>query len=183
MLRTTTLKFRAQVNEVYRTFDTLTEADKWIEACSNVPNYVEIFGETGQDKYLYANIWPIIDGVLRGDNARILRGKYITIFVDSYSPNGILLIVPTKEYQEWQSNFAAMDTGTIDFVAMEENFTDAFEDIWTNSQLKYQYDYDWSPTFEYESNENVWYYNDYMIESFTEAIYTDGFALFTKYQD
>ena len=183
MLGATIVKFKVQVNEIYRTFDTLAEADQWIELCRDVQNPNEIFGDTGSN-IIYDNITPIINGILRGESTMCMfRGKYITIFMDPHSINGILLIVPTEKYKEWQSNFAAMDTGVIDFVAMEENFSDAFEDVWTNSQLSYKYDHEWSPTFEYESNENVWYYNEYAIEAFTEAIYTDGFALFTKFNE
>ncbi len=183
MLGATTLKFKVKVNEVSRTFNTLDEGEKWVELCRNVENHKEVFGDVGY-QHLHDNITPIIDGVLRGESTLCMfRGKYVTIFVDRHSINGILLIVPTEKYKEWQSNFAAMDTGVIDFVAMEENFADAFEDIWTNSQLKYQYDHEWSPIFEYGSNESVWCYNNYTIEAFTESIYKDGFALFTKFNE
>ena len=183
MIGATNLKFKVQVNDVCRTLDTLAEADQWIELCRDVQNPNEIFGDTGSN-IIYDNITPIINGILRGESTtQILRGKYISIFIDKHSVNGILLIVPTKEYGEWQDIFLATDSGKPDFVAMEENFNDALEDVWTNSQLKYQYGYEWSPTFEYEPNESTWYYNDYCLESFTEAIYTDGFALFTKYQE
>lgn len=183
MIGTTKVEFKVQVNEVHRTFSDLQEGERWIELCRDVPNPNEIFGDSGSN-IIYDNIEPIIDGVLRGESTLCMfRGKYVTIFVDRHSVNGILLIVPTKAYQEWQSNFATMDTGVIDFVAMEENFADAFEDIWTNSQLKYQYDHEWSPIFEYEGPENVWCYNNYTIEAFTESIYKDGFALFTKFNE
>ena len=183
MLKSTEVLFRVKINEVYRTFSALDEGENWIEICRDVPNHKEIFGDIGY-QHLHDEITPIIDGVLRGESTvQIFRGKYITIFVDRHSVNGILLIVPTEKYKEWQSRFADINTGVLDFVTMEERFEECIEDIWTNSQLKYEYGYDWSPTFEYEGPENVWYYNDYMIESFTEAIYTGGFALFTKFNE
>lgn len=183
MLGSTKVKFRVQVNEVYRTFNTLDEGEKWIELCRDVPNHKEVFGDIGY-QHLHDEVTPIIDGVLRGESTLCMfRGKYITIFVDRHSINGILLIVPTKAYQEWQSNFADINTGVLDFVTMEERFGECIEDIWTNSQLKYEYGYDWSPIFEYEGPENVWCYNNYTIEAFTESIYKDGFALFTKFNE
>lgn len=104
-------------------------------------------------------------------------GRYITIKLE---PNFLQINLTDEGKSELSEKTTEGE------VLHEDLFFDLFEDIKANSSLEFSLDIGTdfnaglteAPGFSYE--DDIYYYNDYMIKSFVEELYNNGEVFFDK---